>query len=124
MLQGRRQLFHESEPVEPLPRSCETQLQGDKSMVFVWKLGDSGVRNAAVPDAGNDCEICGAYIHLPSRSQHILLFARSFGQRFGVKAAPFGSAFRTRVPRPSGFGLLPPRKLRVPFQKLLLLATR
>jgi hypothetical protein len=55
---------------------------------------------------------------------HDLLFARSLGHRFGAGAAPFGSAFRTRVPRPSGFGLLPPRRLRVPFQKLLLLATR
>ena len=57
-------------------------------------------------------------------SLHNLLFARSLGHRFGAGAAPFGSAFRTRVPRPSGFGLLPPRRLRVPFQKLLLLATR
>jgi hypothetical protein len=55
---------------------------------------------------------------------HNLLFARSLGHRFGAGAAPFGSAFRTRVPRPSGFGLLPPRRLRVPFQKLPLLATR
>src|ERR1035437_10560812 len=55
---------------------------------------------------------------------HILLFARLLGHRFGAGAAPFGSAFRTRVPRPTGFGLLPPRRLRVPFQKLLLLATR
>src|SRR5665213_216938 len=55
---------------------------------------------------------------------HTLLFARSLGHRFGAGAAPFGSAFRTRVPRPAGIGLLPPRKLRVPFQKLLLLATR
>src|ERR1019366_6027888 len=53
-----------------------------------------------------------------------LLFARSLGHRAGAVAAPFGSAFRTRVPRPPGFGLLPPRRLRVPFQKLLLLATR
>jgi hypothetical protein len=53
-----------------------------------------------------------------------LLFARSLGHRFGAGAAPFGSAFRTRVPRPSGVGLFPPRRLRVPFQKLLLLATR
>src|SRR5476651_74971 len=57
-------------------------------------------------------------------SLHILLFASSLGHRFGAGAAPFGSAFRTRVPRPPRFGLLPPRKLRVPFQKLLLLATR
>ena len=55
---------------------------------------------------------------------HILLFARSLGHRFGAGAAPCGSAFRTRVPRPPGFGLLPPRRLRVPFQKLPLLATR
>jgi hypothetical protein len=53
-----------------------------------------------------------------------LLFRRSLGHRFGAGAAPFGSAFRTRVPRPPGFGLLPPRRLRVSFQKLLLLATR
>jgi len=36
-----------------------------------------------------------------------LLFVRPLGHRFGAGAAPFGSAFRTRVPRPSGFGLLP-----------------
>ena len=52
------------------------------------------------------------------------LFARSLGHRFGVNAAPCGSSFRTRAPRPSGSGLLPSRRLRVPFQKLLLLATR
>jgi hypothetical protein len=46
---------------------------------------------------------------LVSRS---LLF-RSLGHRFGAGAAPFGSAVRTRVPRPPGFGLLPPRRLRV-----------
>jgi hypothetical protein len=34
-------------------------------------------------------------------------FARSLGHRFGARAAPCGSAFRTRVPRPPGFGLLP-----------------
>jgi hypothetical protein len=33
------------------------------------------------------------------------------------RAAPCGSAFRTRVPRPSGFRLLPPRRLRVPAPK-------
>jgi hypothetical protein len=58
------------------------------------------------------------------REQSWFPFARPLGHRFGVKAVPCGSAFRTRVPRPSGFGLLPPRKLRVPFQKLLPLATR
>jgi len=57
-------------------------------------------------------------------SLHDLLFARSHGHRAGAGAAPCGSAFRTRVPRPTGFGLLPPRRLRVPFQKLLHLATR
>ena len=56
-----------------------------------------------------------------SQTVFMLLFARSLGHRFGAGAAPFGSAFRTRVPRPPGFGLLPPRRLRVPFQKLLLL---
>src|ERR1017187_7468445 len=50
--------------------------------------------------------------------------ARLLGHRAGAGAAPGGSAFRTRVPRPSGVGLLPPRRLRVPFQKFLLLATR
>ena len=45
-----------------------------------------------------------------------LLF-RSLGHRFGAGAAPCGSAFRTRVPRPTGFGLLPPRRLRVPTPK-------
>jgi len=55
---------------------------------------------------------------------HDLHFARSFGHRFGAGAARFGSAFRTRVPRPSGSELLTPRRLRVPLQKLLLLATR
>jgi len=32
-------------------------------------------------------------------SLYELLFARSLGHRFGAGAAPFGSAFRTRVPR-------------------------
>src|ERR1039458_2895476 len=53
-----------------------------------------------------------------------LLFAHSLGHRAGAGVVPCGSAFRTRVPRPPGFGLLPPRRLRVSFQKLLLLATR
>jgi len=53
-----------------------------------------------------------------------LLFTQSLGHRFGAGAAPFGSSFRTRVPRPLGVGLLPPRRPRVPFQKLLLLAMR
>jgi hypothetical protein len=52
-------------------------------------------------------------------------FPRQFLQQFEVEfsagAAPFGSAFRTRVPRPSGFGLLPARRLRRPFQELLIL---
>jgi len=39
-------------------------------------------------------------------SLHDLLFARSLGHRFGAGAAPIGSALRTRVPRPSGVGLL------------------
>jgi hypothetical protein len=29
-------------------------------------------------------------------------FTRSLGHRYGAGAAPFGPAFRTRVPRPSG----------------------
>jgi hypothetical protein len=53
-------------------------------------------------------------VSVPTESPYsaYLLFAHSLGHRFGAGAAPFGSAFRTRVPRPPGVGLLPPRKLR------------
>jgi hypothetical protein len=50
--------------------------------------------------------------------------ARSLGHRTGPGAASCDFAFRTRVPRPPGFGLLHPRSLLVLTPKTSALATR